>query len=318
MRKQLTPKVRLSPPRTRNPMALSSDDFAGLLNPAQLELLSEFEDELDLTNLPAAATRQLRIKSALANSPQLRDLVAKLQASKLRAPDAAKPATKAPKPADPAAPNPYVDEWSDELAREVPEDEKHERRLPAVPTREELRQMLKAAEVKRRDHLIIRLFYSTGVRRAELAAITLADLNLREQKIFIRSGKGDKDRYVLIDQATASMLERFVYGRALDDPIFDVGDDRMNDIVKQYAKDLGLLQRYEAIGRRYSAHCLRHAFATHLWESGIDLLILKDLLGHQFLSTTEKYVQIGIGKALNDYNAHHPLADRNFWKEPDE
>ena len=284
-------------------MALSADDFAGLLNPQQLELLSEFEDDIDLSNLPAAATRQLRVKSAIANTPALRDLIAQLHATK------AKPA---------APPAPLSEEWSDELAREVPEDEKHERRLPAVPTRDELRQMLKAAEVKRRDHLIIRLFYSTGVRRAELAAITLADLQLREQKIFIRSGKGDKDRYALVDQATAAMLERFVYGRALDDPVFDVGDDRMNDIVKEYAKDLGLLQRYEAMGRRFSAHCLRHAFATHLWESGIDLFILKDLLGHQFLSTTQKYVQIGIGKALGDYNAHHPLADRNFWKEPEE
>ena len=284
-------------------MALSADDFAGLLNPQQLELLSEFEDDIDLSDLPAAATRQLRVKSAVANSPELRDLIAQLHATK------AKPA---------APPAPLSEEWSDELAREVPEDEKHERRLPAVPTRDELRQMLKAAEVKRRDHLIIRLFYSTSVRRAELAAITLADLQLREQKIFIRSGKGDKDRYALVDQATAAMLERFVYGRALDDPVFDVGDDRMNDIVKEYAKDLGLLERYEAMGRRFSAHCLRHAFATHLWESGIDLFILKDLLGHQFLSTTQKYVQIGIGRALDDYNAHHPLADRNFWKEPEE
>ena len=290
-------------------MALSADDFAGLLNPQQLELLSEFEDDIDLSNLPAAATRQLRVKSAVANTPQFRDLIAQLHATKAKPADKSKPA---------APPIPLSEEWSDELAREVPEDEKHERRLPAVPTRDELRQLLKAAEVKRRDHLIIRLFYSTGVRRAELAAITLADLQLREQKIFIRSGKGDKDRYALVDQATAAMLERFVYGRALDDPVFDVGDDRMNDIVKEYAKDLGLLQRFEAMGRRFSAHCLRHAFATHLWESGIDLFILKDLLGHQFLSTTQKYVQIGIGKALDDYNAHHPLADRNFWKEPEE
>ena len=85
-----------------------------------------------------------------------------------------------------------------------------------------------------RDHLIIRTFYATGVRRSELEAdrsgsgrpCKLADLYLKELKIFIRSGKGDKDRYVLLDKKTARMLESFTYGRALDDPIFDIEDQQ--------------------------------------------------------------------------------------------
>ena len=183
-----------------------------------------------------------------------------------------------------------------------------------------MRLILDASERKMRDHLIIRTFYATGVRRSELEAdrsgsgrpCKLADLYLKELKIFIRSGKGDKDRYVLLDKKTARMLDDFTYGRALDDPIFDIEDQQMNRVVKKYAKEVGLIDRYKAMGRNFSAHCLRHAYATHLWESGIDVFILRDLLGHRFLGTTRRYVAIGVGRVISDYEAHHPLCDAKF------
>jgi site-specific recombinase XerD len=62
---------------------------------------------------------------------------------------------------------------------------------------------------------------------------------------------------------------------------------------------------------------LRHTFATHLWESGIDAFILRDLLGHRYLGTTRRYVAIGLGRVAADYNAHHPLCQRDFWDEDD-
>ena len=293
-------------------MALSPEDFVRLLTPAQLELLSEFADEanLDGASLAQAAVeaRAFRAPSGSKPAPSSAQLVAAAQA-------ALREKTDAEKPAEVSA---FEAEWTSEIIDEIePDDDQGERRLPAVPTVGEVRQLLEAAKVKERDHLIIRMFYATGVRRSELEAAKLADFNLREQKLFVRSGKGDKDRYVLLDRDTAKMLDDFVYGRALEDPLFDIGDAALNTVCKKYAKLTGLDDRYKAMGRNFSAHSLRHAFATHLWETGIDLFILRDLLGHRFLGTTRLYVSIGIGRVLKDYNAHHPLAQRDFWEAPE-
>ena len=293
-------------------MSLSADDFAGLLNAEQLELLAEFADEID-----TVAFRKL-------NSPRFRDLQAPPSSKK----PAAKAKAKSKKPleiimaaqaalqrkqAEVSNLEGHHNEWNAELAEEVDEEDKHASRLPAVLTRIEIRDLLRISMRNKRNHLIIRMFYATGVRRSELEAIKLADLYLAEQKILIRSGKGDKDRYVMLDPKTAKMLDDFVYGRALDDPIFDIGDQQMNRVVQRYANKLGITKRYEAMGRLFSAHALRHTFATHLWESGIDAFILRDLLGHRYLGTTRRYVAIGLGRVVADYNAHHPLCQRDFW-----
>ncbi len=109
-----------------------------------------------------------------------------------------------------------------------------------------------------------------------------------------------------------------MYGRALDDPIFDIGDQQMNRVVQRYAAKLGITKRYEAMGRLFSAHALRHTFATHLWEDGLDAFILRDLLGHRYLGTTRRYVATGMGRVVSDYNAHHPLCKPDFWKDGDD
>lgn len=81
-----------------------------------------------------------------------------------------------------------------------------------------------------------------------------------------------------------------------------------NRVITDFADDTGLSARYEAQGREFTSHSLRHAFATHLYESGADLYLLKDLLGHRYLTTTRIYVHIGIAKRLKSYEACHPLA----------
>lgn len=298
-------------------MALTPDDLAGLLNAEQLELLAEFADELEPRLLtfqgpsraPAAAKPRSKkaTRSAKGTTPMT-------PLSPLEIIQAAQAALRA-KQTEASNFEGHKNEWNAELAEEVDEADKHDHRMPAVLTYTEIRDLLNAAKRNKRNYLIIRMFYATGVRRSELEAIRLADLYLAEQKILIRSGKGDKDRYVMLDPETARMLDNFVYGRALDDPIFDIGDQQMNRVVQRYAAKLGIIKRYEAMGRHFSAHALRHTFATHLWESGIDVFILRDLLGHRYLGTTRRYVAIGLGRIASDYNAHHPLCKRDFWNE---
>ena len=325
-------------------MALSPQALAAFLTPEQLELLAEFADDFDDdTDDDADATADIIADQFESRSTAAvhRVRVAKFHASasdaarhqSLPAKPRSKKATRKPQPLSGSdiiaaaqkiqqAQQPGVSkleaEWAEELDTEVEEDEKHDHRMPAVLRRTEVRELLEASKTHERNHLIIRTFYATGVRRSELADVRLADLYLDEQKILIRRGKGDKDRYVMIDRETARMLDDFVYGRALDDNLFGVEDQTLNRVVKRYANELGITQRYEAMERRFSAHALRHTYATHLWESGLDAFVLRDLLGHRYLGTTRRYVAVAHGRISADYNAHHPLAQPDFWQTDDE
>lgn len=203
-----------------------------------------------------------------------------------------------------------------ELDGEVKELEKESRRLPAVPSRRELSNLLETVReagengsVKdRRDYLILRLLYSTGCRRSELSRMLTADLYLDEQKIMVRDGKGNKDRFVLIDKRTADLLAEHTSTHLDETPVFDIGDRQINRRVVHWANQTGLVQRYEAQEREFTSHCLRHCFATHMYENGADLYTLRQLLGHKYLSTTKIYVSIGIGTLLSKYRSAHPLS----------
>lgn len=300
-------------------MALSPDDFVNLLNAEQLELLAEFADELDPVTFTAQGLSRLgpaqsKPRSKKASAPKGATPMQPLSPLEIIM---AAQATLRQKETEASNFQAHKDEWAAELDVEVEEGDKSDHRLPAVLTHDEVRHILKVSKPKKRDHIIIRTFYATGIRRSELEAATRADLYAKEQKLFVRSGKGDKDRYVLLDRTTAKMLDDFTYGRALNDPLFDIQDQQMNRVCQKHAEVAGILQRYEAMGRTFSAHALRHTFATHLWESGIDVFILRDLLGHRYLGTTRRYVAIGLGRVVKDYNEHHPLCRPDFFDNDD-
>lgn len=198
--------------------------------------------------------------------------------------------------------------WHAELANEFPESQdKRGDRLPAVLSHGEIRELLEASKVDKRDHLLFRVFYASGVRISELEKLLVADLYLPELKIFVRDGKGDKDRYALIDPETARLLGRFVEGLGPKEKVFEIGSRQISRVIQGYADDLGISERYTAIGRNFTPHSLRHTFATHLYEGGMDLFILQILLGHAFLDTTREYIAIGINRQRKIYSAMHPL-----------
>lgn len=203
-------------------------------------------------------------------------------------------------------------EWGQELGLEVSAKEKEGTRLPVVLTHEEVDAMLKLSKKKsKRNHLIFRLLYSGGFRRSELTKMVVADIDFTEGKIFVRAGKGDKDRYVLIDSETSSLLAAYTQGFPIGVRVFDISDRTVNRAVKGIADDLGISDRYKAMGRRFTAHSLRHTYATHLYEAGMDSFELKELLGHTFVSTTLGYVHTSLDRIRDSYDAHHPLNQRS-------
>lgn len=289
-----------------------------LLHPAERELIREFQDDDGPSNQQLARTilqiaSQLQGRSTRALQTGYPGTV-HTAATRATTPAPSRP-TASRSPQTSSELSPLEKERVQEMADELADIEKESRRLPAVPTREELAHLLDTVRLAaeegsrndRRDYLIIRLLYATGCRRSELENMVVADLNTAEQRIFIRDGKGNKDRYVLIDKETARLLDRHTHTYTLKSRVFDIQDRQIARRVTHWAKVTGLTKRYQAQGRTFTTHCLRHCYATHMYEGGANLFTLRELLGHQYLNTTRIYVSIGIGKLLNDYQNSHPL-----------
>jgi integrase/recombinase XerD len=180
------------------------------------------------------------------------------------------------------------------------------KRLPAVPSAREVRTLLDCAKDAPRDYLILRLLYFTGMRVGELANVRFADVSHDEGTIFVRAGKGDKDRYVCVDAKTLRLVRQAQGSRPLDEIVVEVQERQINRVVDEYGRCAGLVQKYEAMLRSFSPHSLRHAFATHRYDSGMDLAVLQKLLGHRYIGTTLIYVETSMRQVRKQYRQTNP------------
>lgn len=271
------------------------------LSQDELEHLTEFSDQLESLrylsrNLPGPA-------------PSLEQAIEIVQA----APAALKKKRRKRKPTK------AEKAWLAELRSELPNKESREgERLQAVLSRPEIHELLDAARHDSRDYLLLRFFYATAMRISEVVDTLVGDLYLSELKVFVREGKGDKDRYVLIDPETATLLQEFTKGLGPEAKVFEIGERQVSRIIERYANQVGIIERYEAIGRNFSPHSFRHTCATHLYEAGMDLYVLSNLLGHASISVTNEYVHTGIARQRNAYQAAHPLCQPQFSSDEEE
>jgi len=180
---------------------------------------------------------------------------------------------------------------------------KKDRHLPVIFTVAEIQKLLASTEnIKHRTLLM--LVYSAGLRKAELQNIRVKDLQLGRKLVLIRKGKGGKDRYSILSD---SMLEQLKLYREVYRPtawLFEghnpkncYGAASIWKVYKAAKKRVGLNE----VG---GIHQLRHCFATHLLEAGMDLVTLKKLLGHNSLKATSIYLHLS-SKNLQDFE--HPL-----------
>ena len=165
-----------------------------------------------------------------------------------------------------------------------------------------------------RDFLMISLLYATGIRREELANIILSDIDNNSQTITI-TGKGNKVRVVPIGENTYDDLKRYLSQReeylqtkgTMTPHLFlNRTGNRLtvrsvDRLVKEYARFQGM---------DFTPHTLRHSFATHLLENGADLLLIKEILGHSSLSTTQKYTHITAEAMKKVYKQAHPRDEK--------
>jgi len=204
-----------------------------------------------------------------------------------------------------------IAEIVDELGDEIPgmpfaDAIKH---LPAVPTVREVRTLLEVAKDDARAYLILRLLYYTGIRVGELAVLRFADVSSDDGTAFVRGGKENKDRYVCVDPKTLGLVRDWQGSKDLSARIVGLQSRQIEKTVHKYGRLAGLVQKYEAMVRSFSPHSLRHAFATHRYDVGMDLYVLMKLLGHRNLETTLIYVETSMRHARKQYRKTDPLRD---------
>src|SRR5215470_12633100 len=193
------------------------------------------------------------------------------------------------------------------------------KKLPRVPTVEEINNLLdtgmpEVAAFPERDRAIFELLYGCGLRNSELVGIELGDIEDANGVILVR-GKGKKQRYVPLEGAAAEALHQYRVTRkgVLAETRKSTGRLFINRrggplttrsvarIVKQIAVAKGLPPDVHP-------HTLRHAFGTHMLSEGADLRAIQELLGHERLSTTQKYTQLSMTQVMDVYDRTHPRA----------
>jgi integrase/recombinase XerC len=197
--------------------------------------------------------------------------------------------------------------------------------LPRVPSIEQMNLVVDSignaddatATWPARDGVIFELLYGCGIRNAELTGLNLADIHWANEAILVR-GKGQKQRYVPLGDAAAQAVRGYLAERqarltaaqrnseALLLNLHLRGDGRLSTrsvarIVKRIAIQRGLSSDVHP-------HTLRHAFGTHLLEEGADLRSIQELLGHERLSTTQRYTQLTAAQLTVVYDRTHPRA----------
>jgi integrase/recombinase XerC len=190
------------------------------------------------------------------------------------------------------------------------------KRLPGTLDVDQITQLLQIPgddPLAVRDRAIMELFYSSGLRLAELVGLALTDIDLADRTVRVL-GKGAKTRIVPVGRKACEAVRAWLKERAalaaIDETALFVG--RNGERLKPRAIQLRIAQwaRRAGLPARVYPHLFRHSFATHLLESSKDLRGVQELLGHADISTTQVYTHLDFAHLARTYDASHPRAKR--------
>jgi len=173
-------------------------------------------------------------------------------------------------------------------------------RLPEVLSQNEVVRLLLATQ-KHRDRCLLMTAYATGLRVSELVRLKVSDIDSSRMMVKVEQGKGKKDRYTILSERLLSELR--TYWKAHRSPIWLFPNRKGGPLSIDYAQRIYNLAKQKAqIHKGKGIHTLRHCFATHLLEAGVDLVTIKTLLGHNSLQSTQRYLQIRQHKLITTAN----------------
>lgn len=193
---------------------------------------------------------------------------------------------------------------------------KKQKKLPVVLSREEVKRLLKAPQLLK-HRILLGLLYGCGLRCFEARNVQLSDLDFDRKMLHVRQGKGKKDRYVPLGEILIRGVKNYIKaenpkqwlfngkpeGRAGGDFDGRYSQRGVQWAVNQARKEAGII-------KEMTVHTLRHTYATHLLEEGLDILSIKDLLGHQCIDTTMVYLHVAQSGRVKPFSPLEKLYEK--------
>lgn len=169
---------------------------------------------------------------------------------------------------------------------------RRDKKLPIVLSLEEVEGLI-SSTLNLKHKALLALAYSSGVRREEAQQLKVSNIDSSRMRIHVTNGKGRKDRYTILSYKALELLRTYYKASRPSVYLFEssykkggfLSASSLNNIVKNSAKKAG-------IQKRISFHTLRHTFATHLLETGVNIKLIQQLLGHSSIKTTMVYLHI--------------------------
>jgi site-specific recombinase XerD len=176
---------------------------------------------------------------------------------------------------------------------------KHEKKLPVILSREEIKQLLKTPSLLK-HRLLLGMLYGCGLRLSEARNLRLKDIDFNRDKLHIRQSKGKKDRYVPLGKNLVRGLGKYIDAEQPQEWLFNGKSNEQSSpqfdckgysvrgiqwVVRKAVRASGII-------KEVNAHTLRHTYATHLLEDGLDIVTIKELLGHECIETTMIYLHV--------------------------
>lgn len=180
-------------------------------------------------------------------------------------------------------------------------DIKQSQTLPKSYTIEEIKAIIDACKYLKHKAMLT-LAYQSGLRLSEIATLKVTDINSQNMTIHVRSAKGDKDRIVNMSTNTLTLLRKYAQQHKPSDWLFE-GDPQTEHISPrtiQLVYNEAVIQ--SKVRRKGGIHTLRHSYATHLLEKGVNVRIIQKLLGHSSLETTMRYMHVSGDEAAKHVN----------------
>jgi site-specific recombinase XerD len=179
------------------------------------------------------------------------------------------------------------------VAAEIPYARKEDT-LPAVLTREQVLQLLKA-EPDLKMRTVFTTIYAAGLRISEVVRLTIPDINGQRMVIHVRQAKGHKDRYVMLSEQLLSILRSYWKRTRPTGKLLFPGPNPHRPItVRTVQRAFRDAADRAGLDEMVSPHTLRHSFATHLLEQGVDIRVIQDLLGHRHIQSTTRYARVAL------------------------
>lgn len=191
------------------------------------------------------------------------------------------------------------------------------KRLPKHVTTDDVEQILAVTLPHRRhaefqnarDRAMMEVLYGSGLRRSEVCALDVSDIDLNGKTVRVRHGKGNKERYSFLSAPAVDAIAIYLQVRPrTEDPALFLTIRRSRISPRQLWSVFDATRKASGIEKHVVPHGMRHAFATHLYEGGADIRAIQELLGHSNISTTQIYTFVGMDRKRSIYEMAHPRA----------